>query len=99
MDAERLVRVERGAGRARVLGDQLQVGERRDERDEEGDDERRPCRPADLGGDVAGERVDARTEDVAHDEQQEELGPHHPLELGWFLAEGCVLLGRWLAHF
>ena len=50
--------------------------------DPEGDEERQPGHPADVADDVAGDGVDARTEDVADDEQQEELGPHHPLELG-----------------
>ena len=83
MDAERLVRVERGAGGLRVLRDQLEVGERRQRRDGEGHQERHPHDAADLGGHLAGDGVDARAEDVADDEQQEEPGAHHPLQVGF----------------
>ena len=80
--AERLVRVERRAGRLWVLGDQLEVGQRRQGGDDEGDQERQPDDAADDAGHLAGHGVDARTEDVADDEQQQELGTHHPLEVG-----------------
>ena len=72
VDAERLVRVERGTRGLRVLGDQLQVGERRQRGDPEGDQERQPGDAADLAGDVAGDGVDAGAEDVADDEQQQQ---------------------------
>ena len=70
MDAERLVRVERGARGLRILGDQLEVAEGSDQRDDEGDEERQPNDAADLLGDLAGERVDAGAENVADDEEQ-----------------------------
>ena len=90
MHAERLVRVERRAGGLRVLGDQLEVGERGDRGHDERDQERRPGRTADLAGHLAGEGVDAGAEDVADDEQQQQPGPHHPLELGPSL--GCRIV-------
>ena len=82
MDAERLVRVERGAGGLRVLGDQLEVGERGQRGDDEGDQERQPGDAADLAGHLAGDGVDTGAEDVADDEQQQQLGAEHPLEVG-----------------
>ena len=59
-------------------------------RDGEGDQERQPHRPADLLGDLAGERVDPGAEDVADDEQQQQLRAHHPLEFGL----GRILFGN-----
>ena len=84
VDAERLVRVEGSAGGLRVVGHQLEVGERRERRDPEGDQERHPDDAAHLEGHLAGHRVDARTEDVADDEQQQQRRAHHPVELGLF---------------
>ena len=45
---------------------------------------------ADLGGDLAGERVDPGAEDVADDEQQEQPRPHDPLEGGLAVARALV---------
>ena len=81
MDAERLVRVERRARRLRVLGDQLQVGEGGQRRHHEGQQERQPDDAAHRPGHGPGDRVDAGAQDVAHDEQEQELGPHDPFEL------------------
>ena len=68
MDAEGLVRIERRAGGAWVLGDQLKIAERRDHRDDEGDQEGQPDDTADLLRHLPGERVDAGAENVADDE-------------------------------
>ena len=81
VDAERLVRVERGAGRPRVLADQLEVAERGDERDDERQQERHPQRAADHAGHRPGQRVDAGAEDVADHEEQQQLRPDRPLQL------------------
>ena len=59
LDTERFVRVERGTGRLRVLGDQFEVAERGDGSDEEGDEERNPSRTTDFGGDIACQRIHA----------------------------------------
>ncbi len=69
MDAERAVGIERGAGGLRVLGDQLEIAESRQHGDAEGDQERQPYGTADVLGHLARERIDARAEDVADDEQ------------------------------
>ena len=82
MDTEGLVRVERGARGLRVLGDQLEVGQRGQGRDHEGHHEGDPHDAADDARHLAGHGVDPCTEDVADDEQQQELAPHHPPELG-----------------
>ena len=74
------MRVQRCARRLRVLGDQLEVAERGDGRDQEGHQERNPRRATDFGGDVAGQRVHAGAEDVADDEQQQQARAHHPLQ-------------------
>ncbi len=81
MDAEGAVRVERGAGGLRILGDELQVAEGGQQRDAEGDEERQPHGAADVLGHLAGERVDAGAEDVADDEQQQQPRAHDPLQL------------------
>ena len=82
MQPERLVGVERGTCCLRVLRHELEIGERRDRRDGEGHEERRPRGAADLAGDLTGQGVDACAEDVPDDEEQEQLGPHHPFQLG-----------------
>ena len=82
MDAEGLVCVERSSGRLGVFGHQLQVGEGRDHGDREGDEEGHPRRSPDFGGHITGEGIDPGAEDVSHDEEQEQLGPHDPLEVG-----------------
>ena len=46
----------------------------------EGDEEGRPGGAADLARDLAGEGVDAGAEDVADDEEEEELRAHDPDE-------------------
>ena len=88
VDAERLVRVQRGAGGLRVLGDQFQIAERGDDGDQERDQERQPGGATDFGGHVAGQRVHAGAEDVADDEQQQQTRAHHPLEFGLFRLDG-----------
>ena len=70
MDAERLVRVQRRAGGLRVLGDQFEIAERGDHRDQECDQERQPGGTTDFGGHVAGQRIHPGAQDVADDEQQ-----------------------------
>ena len=80
MDAERLVGVERGAGGARIFRDQLEIAEGGDQRDDERHQERQPDHAADLLRDLPGQRVDAGAEDVADDEEQQQPGPHDPLE-------------------
>ena len=95
MDAERLVRVQRGAGRLRVLGDQFQIAERGDRRDGERDQERQPGRPADLGGDLTGQRVDAGAEDVADDEQQQQSGPITRFSSGCSSTVACAMTPPW----
>ena len=94
MDAEGVVRVERGAGGARIFGDQFEVAERRDQRDHEGDQERQPDHAADLVGDLAGQRIDAGAENVADDEQQQQPRAHDPVQAwlgigaGWCRCRG-----------
>jgi hypothetical protein len=68
---ERLVRVERGAGRLRVLRDELGVRGGSERGQDAGGQERGPDRAADLAGDLAHERVDARAEHVADHEHGE----------------------------
>ena len=80
LDPERLVRVQRGTRRLRILRDEFEVAERRDERDRERHQERQPHDAADVVGDLTGEGVDAGAEDVADDEQQQEPWPHHAFE-------------------
>ena len=90
VDAEGAVRVERGAGGLRILGDQLEVAERGQQRDDEGDEERQPHGAADVLGHLAGERIDAGAEDVADDEQQQQPRAHDPLQLR--LGRRCCIL-------
>jgi hypothetical protein len=85
VDAERLVRVERSPGGPRMVGHQLEVGQRRQRGDRECNKERHPHDAAHLEGHLPGHRVDAGAEDVADDEQQQQPRTHHPLELGFFL--------------
>ena len=70
---ERALRVQRGAGRARILADELEIRRGREHRDEECAAEREPRRSADASRDVARQRVDARAEHVADHEEQQEL--------------------------
>jgi hypothetical protein len=63
----------------------LGVGERGEEGEDERGEEARPDRPAHLGADLAHQRVDAGPEDVADDEDGEELGADGG-------AEACVRL-------
>ena len=78
---ERLVRVERCPGCLRVAGDQLEVGHGGDGGHHEGDQERCPGGTAHLTRDLPGQRVDAGPQDVADDEEQQQRGPHHALEV------------------
>ena len=89
MDAERLVGVERGAGGLRILGDELEVAERGDQRHDERDEERQPDHAADLVGYLAGERVDAGAENIADDEEQQEPGAHHPVQARFGFGRRC----------
>ncbi|MNT46697.1 hypothetical protein D3C72_1833630 [compost metagenome] len=73
--------IERGAGGLRVLGDQFKVGERGQQRHREGHQEGQPGRPANLGGHLSGQRIHAGAQDVAHNEEQQQLGAHDPFEL------------------
>ena len=84
MDTERLLGVQGGACTLRELGDQLEVGEGCQCCHGEGEDERQPGHTADVVDHAAGHRVDACAENVADDEQQEQLGAHHPFECGRF---------------
>ncbi len=68
MDAEGAVGIERSAGGARIFGDQLEVADRRQQRDDEGDEERQPHGTADVLGHLARQCVDAGAEDVADNE-------------------------------
>ena len=82
MDAEGLVRIERGARRLRIFRHQFEIAEGRHQRDDEGDEERQPDHAADLLGDLAGQRVDAGAEDVADDEEQQQPRAHDPVQAG-----------------
>jgi len=68
---EGAVDVVRGAARARVLGGELGVGAGGQGRQHEGERERGPDRPAHLGPDLADERVDAGSEHVSDDEDEQ----------------------------
>lgn len=68
---ERLLRVQRGPSRLRVLGDQFQVTLGGHGGDRERHQERQPGRAADLGRNIPGQRVDTRAQNVANDEQQQ----------------------------
>nr|BFE72193.1 hypothetical protein GCM10020092_054940 [Actinoplanes digitatis] len=87
MDPERLVRVQGRADRLWILGDQLQVAERGEQRDHEREQERQPHRAAHLGRDLAGERVHPGAEDVADHEEQQQPGSDDPLEGGLVAVE------------
>ncbi|GAA1029393.1 hypothetical protein GCM10009557_17730 [Virgisporangium ochraceum] len=82
MQAERAVDVQRRAGRLRVLGDQFQVGERGQEREDERDEEAGPDGASRVGTDLAGERVDAGAEDVAEDEERQHRAADHAPQVG-----------------
>jgi len=84
MDSESLVRVQRGAGRLRVFGHQFQIAESGDGGDREGDQEGKPRRPTDFRRHITGQRIHTGAQDVADDEQQQQLWTHHPL--GFWLA-------------
>ncbi len=80
MNAEGPVRIECGAGGPRVLRDQLEITERRDQGDHEGHHEREPRGAADLLGDLTGERVDPGTENVTDDKQEQQPRSHHAMK-------------------
>ena len=80
VQSERLVRVQRRTRGLWIFGDQLEVEQavivatmKRSER--------QPDHAADLIGDVAGDGIDARPQDVTDDEEQQQLGAHHPSQL------------------
>jgi hypothetical protein len=77
-----------------VLRHEFQVGERGDHRDREGDQERQPRRPADLLGDLPDQGVDPGPQDVADDEQQQQLRAHHPAQSGLHIPYRSVGLGH-----
>ena len=81
---ERLVRVQRGAGRLRIFAHELEVGERGQRRDDEREDERQPRHSAHVRDHVAGDRVDTGAENVADDEQQQQSGSEDSLEFRRF---------------
>ena len=83
MDAEGLVRVERGARSLRIFRDQLEIAEGGHQRDDEGHQERQPDHAADLLGDLAGQRIDAGAENVADDEEQQQPRAHHAMQAGF----------------
>ena len=72
MNAEGLVRVERGAGRLRVFRHQFEIAEGGHQGDDEGHQERQPDHAADLLGDLAGQRIDAGAQNVADDEEEQQ---------------------------
>ena len=82
VDAEGLVRVERGTGGLRIFRDQFEIAEGGDQRDDEGHQERQPDHAADLLGDLAGQRIDAGAQNVADDEEQQKPWPHHAMQAG-----------------
>ena len=99
---ERLVDVERRAGRLRVLGDELGVGGGRERGDHAGEREAGPDRAADLSRDLAGPGVDAAAEDVPDDEQQQHLlgDRRAELALALGLGGGTIRRGRpWLTPY
>jgi hypothetical protein len=63
-----------------VFGDQLQIAQRGDRGDYEGQQKRNPRCATDFGGHVADKRVNAGTQDVTDDEQQKQAGPHDPAQ-------------------
>ncbi len=77
---ERVLRVQRRAGRARILADELEVRSGREHRDDERAAEREPRRAADAPCHVARQRVDARAEHVADHEEQQQLRADDPVE-------------------
>lgn len=91
MNAERLVRVERGTRRLRVLGDQFQVAERGDHRDEERHQERQPRGTTHLGRHVAGQRVDTGAEDVSDDEEKQQARPITRFSPGCSSTVACAM--------
>ena len=79
------MRVQRSARSLRILGHQLQITERGDGGHRERDQERKPRRPTDFARHIPHERVDAGSEDVTDDKQQQQPRAHHTLELGGVL--------------
>src|SRR5919109_3973924 len=90
VNAERLVRVERGTRGARIFRYQLEIAEGGDEGDDECHQERQPYNAADLLCDLAGERVNPGAENVADDEEQEQPGTHDPTEAGFNRSRGLT---------
>ena len=94
VDAERLVRIERCTRGLRILRHQLQVREGRHRRDGEGHQEGQPRNATDLARDLAGDGVHPRSQDVAHDEEQEQLGPEDPFQVGILRTVDVRFCGR-----
>ncbi len=92
--AEGLVDVERGTGRLGVLGDQLGVRRPVMRRDRDAEGEGDPERAADLGRDQADEHVDARSEHVAEDVEEQETTGDRPLEAASLSSTGRASDGR-----
>jgi hypothetical protein len=83
MDAESLMRIERGTRCLRVFRDQFEIAERGHQRDHKGNHEGQPHDTANLFRDLAGERINPGAENVADDEQQKQPGAHDPVKT-WF---------------
>ena len=83
VDAERAVRVEGRTGGPRVFRDKLEVAEGGEQRHAEGHQERQPDGSADEVRHLARQGVDARAENVADDEQQQQPRPHDPVQGGF----------------
>ena len=82
-----------------VFGDELEVAERGDQRDNEGDEEGQPDNTADLFRHLAGQRVDAGAQNVADDEEQQQPWSHHPVKTEFeFSLGGCAAARRQIAH-
>ena len=90
---KRALDVEAGAAGARVLADQLRVGARGEEGHDQGEPEGDPDRAAGLQRHLPDQRVDAAAEDVADDEQEQQLRRDHPPQAG-VLARGVNAAGR-----
>ena len=84
---------DRGTARSRILGHQLGVGARREQRQQQRDEQRRPQHAADLLGQHPHQRIDTRAEDVAENEQIQQRPGDPALELAVRHALGRALLG------
>ena len=82
MNAERLVRIERGARGPRIFRHQLEIAEGGDQGHDERHQEWQPYGAADLPRDLPGERVNPGAENVADDEQEEQPWAHDTSKAG-----------------